>query len=405
MRTTIVVLAVAALSCSKNSRKGGTNSPSPTASPSPSVSAIPPTAGGHHNTMGGTRVFCARGKGDEVRCAGQMEKGNTIVGSRVVPELAGAFELGGAGIMVCGRTPGALRCVTFDGVNAPVAATLRPPAPAAQISINEMGGCLLTDAATTACWGSYPGDGTIREGGEGMRTLALAGVKQVSVGREHRCALLASGEVQCWGEESAFAPDGTCHESDCMGCGPLPPGAVGRAPGRHAGALQLAGPPRILRICAKPTGFGLDHVAELATGSGFTCARKDDGSVVCAGHGNWYLIQAGGAFTTPTAIAGVDHAVELVAGESHACARVNDGTVRCWGDNQYGQLGLGSTDQGGMQARPVPGLDHVVELSALSHGTCARRDDGSMRCWGMNENGQFGVTTDTFASSPIAAGF
>ncbi|MSP17434.1 MAG: hypothetical protein EXR73_12655 [Myxococcales bacterium] len=44
-----------------------------------------------------------------------------------------------------------------------------------------------------------------------------------------------------------------------------------------------------------------------------------------------------------TATAPGTSAVEIALGTQHACARRADGTVLCWGDNQFGQLGLGTT--------------------------------------------------------------
>jgi hypothetical protein len=46
---------------------------------------------------------------------------------------------------------------------------------------------------------------------------------------------------------------------------------------------------------------------------------------------------------TPVAVAGLSGATQAAAGGGHTCARLSDSTAACWGDNQYGQLGDGTT--------------------------------------------------------------
>jgi alpha-tubulin suppressor-like RCC1 family protein len=40
-------------------------------------------------------------------------------------------------------------------------------------------------------------------------------------------------------------------------------------------------------------------------------------------------------------------ALQLTAGGVHTCARLDDGSVKCWGLNDSGQLGLGDTQNRG----------------------------------------------------------
>ncbi|MBX3208903.1 MAG: hypothetical protein KF764_27980 [Labilithrix sp.] len=88
-------------------------------------------------------------------------------------------------------------------------------------------------------------------------------------------------------------------------------------------------------------------------------------------------------------------ATELAGGDTYFCARISDGTVQCWGADTRGALGRPSLD-GGTNAvaspAPVEGLEGVTQLSARQ-ATCARLDDGTVRCWGSNANGQLGVRT------------
>jgi alpha-tubulin suppressor-like RCC1 family protein len=56
-------------------------------------------------------------------------------------------------------------------------------------------------------------------------------------------------------------------------------------------------------------------------------------------------------------------ALQVACGQNHNCALLDDGTIKCWGLNDSGQLGLGNTttigDTGGL-----PGVAlHTVELA------------------------------------------
>lgn len=53
----------------------------------------------------------------------------------------------------------------------------------------------------------------------------------------------------------------------------------------------------------------------------------------------------------------------------------------------------------------VPGLDHVVELSASEEFVCARRSDRSVWCWGRNDGGQLGDGTTTDRAHPVRVRF
>ncbi|MBW3536082.1 MAG: hypothetical protein KY453_12855, partial [Gemmatimonadetes bacterium] len=81
----------------------------------------------------------------------------------------------------------------------------------------------------------------------------------------------------------------------------------------------------------------------------------------------------------------------------HTCALLDDGNVRCWGYGAHGRLGYTRTNDIGDDETPgsVGPVDlgagrTAVAVSAGGRHTCARLDDGSVRCWGAGFTGRLG---------------
>lgn len=92
--------------------------------------------------------------------------------------------------------------------------------------------------------------------------------------------------------------------------------------------------------------------------------------------------------------------VDVAGGSNHACALLVTGKVKCWGSNNQGQLGLGdANDRGKVPGQMGANLPEVVlgagrtarQLAAGDQFTCALLDDGKVKCWGRNSNGQLGL--------------
>src|SRR5580704_2766325 len=86
-------------------------------------------------------------------------------------------------------------------------------------------------------------------------------------------------------------------------------------------------------------------------------------------------------------------------GAAFACGLLDDRTVRCWGVNNDGQLGDGTREARG-QPTLVSGAGDVVEIAAGARHACARLKDGSVLCWGANEGGQLGDGTHERRTAP-----
>ena len=76
-------------------------------------------------------------------------------------------------------------------------------------------------------------------------------------------------------------------------------------------------------------------------------------------------------------------------GLQHVCVLLDDGTVKCWGQNNYGQVGDGSTtNRNSPQTINVGGT--VLKLAVGGYTTCVWLTSGTMKCWGYNSHGETG---------------
>ena len=158
---------------------------------------------------------------------------------------------------------------------------------------------------------------------------------------------------------------------------------------------------------SETTAVGLPApTVHLASGKYTTCAVAMDGSVRCWGYndaGQLGINVLGGQSTTPVVVMGMAGAVQVGTGRSQACARRANGTVRCWGSNSEGQLGDGSTTTQLTAATDVMNLTGAVDLALTASHACARDAAGNAVCWGSNTYGQLGDGSTTARSTPIPA--
>lgn len=87
---------------------------------------------------------------------------------------------------------------------------------------------------------------------------------------------------------------------------------------------------------------------------------------------------------------------EIASGSGyHSCVLMNDGGVKCWGLNTDGQLGDGTKINQSVPTQ-VKGLTSGVKAIAVgSDHSCALKNDGEVMCWGRNTHGQLGDGTTT----------
>lgn len=98
----------------------------------------------------------------------------------------------------------------------------------------------------------------------------------------------------------------------------------------------------------------------------------------------------------PVLVPGLTDIAAVRSAWDTVCALSEAGTLQCWGDGSQGQLGNDRSGDGYSEESPVSvvGLDDVVDFSH-SGAACAVRSDGSVWCWGANDTGQLGFTSET----------
>lgn len=100
----------------------------------------------------------------------------------------------------------------------------------------------------------------------------------------------------------------------------------------------------------------------------------------------------------------------VVAGDVHSCARKSNGTLRCWGDNRSGELGTGDTATHANQVRANFDLGTLKVYVPTGNGditsdrtsfTCVVATDSNFWCWGDNRLGQLGTGNTQSSSRPV----
>lgn len=96
---------------------------------------------------------------------------------------------------------------------------------------------------------------------------------------------------------------------------------------------------------------------------------------------------------------GFDDAIAVAMGEEHTCALSKTGKVKCWGGNLYGQLGTGERGTRGSSADEMgdklPAVNYgkgkAILLALGADHSCVALEDGGVKCWGHNDDGQLGI--------------
>jgi alpha-tubulin suppressor-like RCC1 family protein len=202
------------------------------------------------------------------------------------------------------------------------------------------------------------------EGKTGTTTrVVVIKYRSISAGTMHVCDIASGGFAYCWGLNGAEGRIGSDQLSST---------AMSSVPVRVPGNLKFA---------------------QLATFGRHTCGLTPEGKAYCWGYNGWGALGANsnaGQSSTPVAVATSQTFRSITAGSDHACAITFDNVGYCWGNNDWRQLGTGTSATASSPVQISGGLS-FASLSAGAGFTCGVATlNGIAYCWGANSIGQTG---------------
>ena len=285
---------------------------------------------------------------------------------------------------------------------------------------------------------------TINVGPRSTSSSSPAVVRSLAAGAHHTCALLADGQLRCWGWNEdgqsnarlgtfASVSAGLSHTcaidtTEALRCWGETTGVDGYPPipaAPEGSFTQVSA--AFGSTCAVTTSSGVQcwgfdnwgqatapagQFAQVTVAAFHTCALTTAGSIQCWGR------QVGGPSDPPTGAF-----TQISASMFYNCALKTNGEVQCWGEDfvsgqtnspagRFTQVAAGTSQAcalttggevrcWGGDSEPPTGRFSQVAVGA--YHVCALRQDGAVECWGSNDRGQLDIPEDLAAPTAAVA--
>jgi len=312
----------------------------------------------------------------------------------------GDNDLGGLG-------DGTVTSVWYTDVPTPVKGLVG----AARLVTDGVTYCAVLRSGRVDCWGDNTygslGDGSGKSFSDlPVRVKGLTDVRSLVSDRDGYgngygfCAVWGSGRVKCWGSNGALISGGVNGS-----------GLLGNGSDEASSNVPVA-------------VKGLTGVESLATDQAGYCALLRSGRAECWGDNDYHELGDGKlgdlagsnassqlASNVPVRVKGLTGAASLASDGIGYCALLRNGGARCWGNNSFGELGDGAkpnpkTNYGSDVALSVKRLAGATDLVSTDFGYCARLRSGGARCWGYNTSDELGdgrsSTSQVYSDIPVA---
>jgi alpha-tubulin suppressor-like RCC1 family protein len=378
--------------------------------------------------------------------SGQLGDGTTTSRAALGTSVGGAGSWAGVAAgdsHACGRLDtGELFCWgdSYDGQigNGTLTRRLSPaPLGAAwdRVAAGISHTCAVATSGLLQCWGNNR-QGALGYGIHGGAQNAPAQVGfetdwfEVAAGNSHSCGIRGAGDLYCWGGNGfGILADGTTVKraapalAGYNGAGFFN-GWVAVAAGGNAshacGIRDTAGArslwcwgnnssrqlaratPASSLVALEVTGQGTSW-ASVSTGGTHTCARKTTGEFLCWGGNSSGQLGNGTTTTTEVPVVRAAPWLSVAASNASACGVNGAFQVMCAGANFYGELGRGTSTISETSLGQAGATSDYAEIYPGWINSCARKNDGSLWCWGAN-SGLLGTGTTANQLSPARVG-
>ena len=229
----------------------------------------------------------------------------------------------------------------------------------------------------------------------------LSNVVKIIAGASHNVAIESDSTAWIWGSNQNNQINGTSTDK----LFPISTGAniVDIAVGNSYTSKLFKD--STVRIVSNGTKFmNVSGIIFLGSGYNHTFMIKSDNTIWAWGNNQYGQLGDGTTISqgsiTAVQVTGLTNIISITGGQRHSIALKSDGTVWTWGWNGFGQLG-NNTFIDELTPIQVPGLDSVIEISAGSHHSIAKRSDSTIWVWGNNGSGQLGNDTVTNTTVPV----